>query len=110
MHLRAFLIGEAFLKELAKLLNLFVHNTAWKRLAFLAVHVFCEIYSVPAIPDRCLQELASNMTSCRSCERKYKVQDRCTNSGWISARKDTPKYKGPGRSENGQKRAVKAWN
>ena len=32
--------GEAFIRELAKLLNLFVNKTAWKRLAFLAIHVF----------------------------------------------------------------------
>ena len=32
--------GEAFIRELTKLINLFVHKTAWERLAFLAVHVF----------------------------------------------------------------------
>ena len=32
--------GETFLKELTKLLNLFVNKTAWNRLALLAVHVF----------------------------------------------------------------------
>ena len=54
-----------------------------------------------------LIEIASNMTNCRSCERRHEVQDQCTNTGWTSARKVFPKYKGPGRSKNGLKKGGK---
>ena len=32
--------GEAFLKELTRILNLYVHKTKWERLALLVLHVF----------------------------------------------------------------------